>query len=122
MENKTWKPMTAGILSIISGAPTAVGGIALAVVGEGVTGLGIISLIKTVPWLSGILGVVAVFITAISIAMTVVGALAIVGGIYALKRRKWGLALAGSICSLFCNKILGILAIIFVSMGKSEFE
>jgi len=122
MENKTWKPITGGILSIIAGAPAAVGGIALVVVGESIAGLGIISLMQTVPWLSGILGVVAVILGAVAIPLIIVGAVAIVGGIYALKRRKWGLALAGSICALFCTWLLAIPAIIFVSIGKSEFE
>ena len=122
MENRTWKPMAAGILSIIAGAQNAIGGIALVVVGESIAGLGIISLMKTVPWLSGILGVVAVLLGAVAIPMIIVGAVAIVGGIFALKRKKWGLALAGSICALFSTWLLGVLAIIFVAMGKSEFE
>jgi len=45
-----------------------------------------------------------------------------VGGIYALGRRVWGLALAGSICALVGFGILGILAIIFVILGKGEFK
>jgi hypothetical protein len=73
----------------------------------------------------------------------------IVGGIYALRRRAWGLALAGSICALILGiplgvisalfapwlssssfpllafvvfAIPGILAIIFVVLGKGEFK
>jgi hypothetical protein len=45
-----------------------------------------------------------------------------VGGIYALKRKVWGLALAGCICALIGPWILGIPAIIFVALGKNEFE
>ena len=70
-----------------------------------------------------ILGIIAVMI-------------AIPGGIYALRRRKWGLALAGSIAvvgfgaygillPVFPGELLvglGILAIIFVSLSKSEFK
>ena len=48
--------------------------------------------------------------------------IAIVGGIYALRRRIWGLALAGSICALVGFGIPGILAIIFVTKGKREFK
>ena len=51
------------------------------------------------------------------------GIIAIVGGVYALRREVWGLALAGSICALIGPwAILGILAIIFVALGKGEFE
>ena len=60
---------------------------------------------------------------AIGAPVIVLGIVAILGGIYALRRRIWGLALAGSICALIGPWfILGILAIVFVSLGKREFE
>ncbi len=68
----------------------------------------------------------------------ILGIIAIVGGIYALRRRVWGLALAGSIAlvgfvgfrilrifpiePLVGFGIVGILSIIFVSLGKREFK
>jgi len=52
----------------------------------------------------------------------VLGIVAIVGGIYALKRQKWGLVLAGCICALFPWFILGLPVIIFVVLGKGEFK
>jgi hypothetical protein len=48
------------------------------------------------------------------------GILAITGGISAVRRRSFGLSLAGAICAL-PKGILGILAIIFVALGKREF-
>ena len=70
-----------------------------------------------------VFGVVAIpVIAGISIPITILGIVAIMGGIYALKRRVWGLALAGSICSLVCVFFLGIPAIMFVAIGKGEFE
>lgn len=110
---QTWKPTTAGILSIVAGAFSISGGIAIATLGRiahyvlGALGLPFMgSLIANVLAIPIILGVVA-----------------IVGGIYALRRRVWGLALAGAICALIAPPpgILGILAIIFVSLGKREF-
>ena len=81
-------------------------GIVIAVVG------GIGSIFIGLGWLS-----------AIGAPIIVLGIIAIVGGSCALRRRVWGLALAGSICAfLGPATILGILAIIFVSMGKGEFE
>ena len=103
---RTWKPTTAGILCIIGGAISVITGIVIAVVG------GIGSIFIGLGWLS-----------AIGAPIIVLGIIAIVGGSYALRRRVWGLALAGSICAfLGPSTILGILAIIFVSMGKGEFE
>jgi hypothetical protein len=48
--------------------------------------------------------------------------LAITGGIFALRRKVWGLALAGSIASLFTFFPCGIPALIFTCMGKREFD
>ena len=102
---KTWKPVAAGILAIIAGALQVIfGAICVAGIGfwGGMVGMG---------WLSVICAPLIVF-----------GIIAIVGGIYALKRRIWGLALAGSIFALIGPWfILGILAIIFVALGKGEF-
>jgi hypothetical protein len=109
---RTWKPTTAGILCIIGGALGVFLGTVLAVLG---TVVGAIFAGLSLPILGGlVMGTLAVGI--------VLGAVAIVGGIYALRRRKWGLALAGCICALFPWWFLGIPAIIFAVLGKGEFE
>jgi hypothetical protein len=48
--------------------------------------------------------------------------LAIIGGIYALQRRHWGLALAGSIASILVFFPTGIAAVIFVALSRNEFD
>ena len=110
---KTWKPTTAGILSIVAGAIGLLLGIWLAVE-LGLAG----SIAGTIP------GFPAELLPLIGVPGIILGIVAIVGGIYALRRRVWGLALAGAICAFLAPAgfILGILAIIFVAMGKREFE
>jgi len=113
---RTWKPMVAGILTIIAGSLGLLIGIGLAV-GFGLMGI----MIGMIPGFPG--GLLAL----IGIPGIILSIVAIVGGIYALRRRLWGLALAGAICALlftlpFLGWILAILAIIFVSLGKGEFE
>ena len=105
---RTWKPTTAGILSIIGGIVGVAGGIAMAVLGTALMGLGLPSIIP-------------LNVELISIPLTILGIVAIIGGMRALKRKTWGMALAGSICALFPVFPLGLLAIIFVAMGKKEF-
>ena len=114
---KTWKPTAAGVLTIIAGILGLLIGILLAV-GLGIAGM-IIGMIPGFPGV-GLLGL-------IGIPRIILSVVAIVGGIYALKRRLWGLALAGAICALLFTLpvlgwILAILAIIFVALGKGEFE
>jgi len=48
------------------------------------------------------------------------GIVALVGGVFALKRRAWGMALAGAICSM--SFLLGIPALVFLAMSKDEFK
>ena len=110
---RTWKPTTAGILTIIGGVIAIGPASCVGCIGAGVASLG--------TWLPGV-GWPAVVsgATLIAISITVV-ILAIVGGIYALGRKRWGLALTGAICACFPIIPLGVLAIIFVSLGKKEF-
>jgi hypothetical protein len=103
---KTWKPTVGGILAIIAGALELIFGVLLA------TGVGLLGGVFGMGWLSAIFAPLIVF-----------GIIAIVGGICASLRKIWGLALVGSICALIGPWfILGILAIIFVSLGKREFK
>jgi hypothetical protein len=51
----------------------------------------------------------------------VLGIIAIVGGVSAIRRKSFGLSLAGAICALIPLNLLGLLAVIFVSLGKREF-
>jgi hypothetical protein len=51
------------------------------------------------------------------------GVVSILGGISALQRRRWGLALAGGICALVpMQTLLGVLAIVFLAISKEEFN
>jgi len=51
----------------------------------------------------------------------ILGIIALVGGISAISRKRFGLSLAGAICALLSG-LMGILAVIFVVLGKREFR
>ena len=102
---KTWKPTTAGILAIVAGVFQVILGTVIAVIG------GIGGAFFGMGWMS-----------AIGAPLIVLGIVAIVGGIYAVRRKIWGLAIAGSICALIGPWMFGIPSIIFVILGKGEFE
>ena len=112
---RPWRPTTAGIVSIVAGAEGLIGGIIVTVIG-GMLGS-----------LSSLIGSAEIYtalniLLAIGIPLIIFGIVAIVGGIYAIKRRIWGLALAGSILAILCSPILGIIAVIFVAQSKKEFS
>jgi hypothetical protein len=122
--SKTWKPTVAGILDIVGGALSILGAIAVL--------LGILFFIPIlrsagpgpVPemgcWM--IPGILEAGFLIAAVYFLVVGVLPIIGGVYALRRKKWGLALAGSIAAIFGSSIIGILATIFTAMSRDEFE
>jgi len=132
---KTWKPTTAGILSIVAGAFGVIGGIVFLVLGTVAGGLlGLLGLLGAfglpdlssiiIPALGGIVAALGGIVAALAAFPLALGIVAIIGGIYAMRRQKWGLALAGAICALLCSPgfILGTSAIILVALGKNEFE
>jgi hypothetical protein len=90
---QTWKPTAAGTLTISAG----------------VLGLIVGSVLVTRPPLF-VVGLPAIVISTVAVA----------GGLCALTRRAWGLALAGSICAI--SFWLGIPATIFIILSKQEFS
>ena len=120
---RTWKATTAGILSIISGGLNGLVAIGLIIV---IGAFGSFSPIimgylppKDAPFIMPIILPILVVVLVLSVVSTV---FPIIGGVYALQRRRWGWALAGSIIAIFRTSVLGILSTIFVSMAKDEFE
>jgi hypothetical protein len=105
---RTWKPTTAGVLCIIIGAIGCLGGLTLAL---------------TSNHISAMYGVKTMgIIMAASFPAIALSIVTLIGGIFSIKRKIWGLALAGSICCLLLNFIFGIPSIIFLVSSKNEFE
>lgn len=97
---KTWKPIAAGILDIIAGGQCLTGGLVLFILGIACS-----SFARNFGSYSYSSSVLA-FMSAIALPIFIIGALAIRGGIYALKRKRWGFALASSIAALLPPCIL----------------
>jgi hypothetical protein len=113
---RTWKPTTGGILSIIAGAIN----LFIAIILVSVSRYDIWEYTRRFRDAMGFerMGI------ALGIILIILAIAAIVGGIFAILRRIWGLSLAGAICSLVPHPgmILGIPALIFVSMSRDEFD
>ena len=109
-KEKTWKPTTAGILNIISGVVYFLCFIGLLIAGV-ITGA-----IKDVPyWVPNLL-------YGLCIPVIILGAVAVIGGIYAIRRRSWGMALAGAISAFIISFIFGLCSIIFLAVAQKEFD
>lgn len=102
---KTWTPKTAGLLSIIAGI---IGLISSPIM----IAYGAIAILESTWWY---------YLYYAGLLFIPIGIIAIVGGIFALRRKIWWIALAGSISALICFLFLGIPAIIFTAQSKREF-
>lgn len=108
-----WMPSVAGALDLFAGVPALLLGVLFAKLG----GTTPFAATLGVEWLFN-------FLAAISTAMVVMGGIAILGGLAALRRGAWRVALVGSVCALFCHPlsfVVGIPAIIFTILGKKHF-
>jgi hypothetical protein len=112
-----------GVLSILGGLLGLIaGGIVLGIVRHIMIG-GPLWPIPHIPWMPG-LEVQLVFFPGrfiiVGILILVLRAMGITGGISALRRKSFGLSLAGAIC-IIPTVLFGILSVIFVALSKREF-
>lgn len=111
-------PTVAGILDIVAGSLGLIIGFFVILL------LAIFTIVR--PGGAGYLQEFPVVISAfalitLAIFSFIISVLAIVGGVYALRKKKWGLALAGSIAAFFVSSPLGIAAIVLIALSKNEF-
>ena len=101
---RVWKPIAAGIMSIIAGIIGIGGGAIIVLMGDFVSDSG------------GILG-----FEPLGVPTIILGIVAFTGGIFALRRRVWVMAVTGAIFAIPCMPVLGTLAIIFIALADQEF-
>jgi hypothetical protein len=123
---KTWKPTVAGILNIIAGVFNLLGAIGVIIgiivfVSVGVSPL-FEEMWRELAYLGIGLNFLIIIMVIFAIFSAIVGILPLLGGIYALQRKQWGLALTGSIAAILGSTPLGIAATIFTALSKDEFE
>jgi hypothetical protein len=116
----TWKPIMAGILDIVAGAIGMVGSVYFVVLS---------SLFRTIHETMGLDPAVILQteqliakLFAVPFVLMFIGIISIIGGVYALQRRIWGLALAGAICSCIVFPFFGLPSIIITALARDEFN
>jgi uncharacterized membrane protein len=99
---ETTLPVIGGALNIVCGVFGLIGGIVL------------LSLVY--------FAIIPVFLVALGIIIPIIGAIAIYGGICAIRREKFGWAILGGIFALLSFFILGLPGLILVIVAKDEFK
>jgi len=115
--DKSWWPTIAGILNIVTGSLGIINGL-LVMAGIAVfsaIGAGCGALVEFVPF-------GPILLLAIVIPFVLLNIVSIVGGVCALNKKRWRLALAGSITTFFVNWVFGAAAVVFIGLSRSEFD
>jgi hypothetical protein len=114
--DKQWIPTVAGVLEVVAAVCALIGSAGAAFA---------CAIISSVPELQQEpdfpFELVTGLLTAVAAGIFLFGALSLIGGIAAIRRRGWGWALAGSIAALFIMPPAGIFALVLVIIGASEF-
>ena len=119
---KTLQPKLAGILNIVAGSLRVFCVIGLIIVITVVdTWKFLVAVIppEDLPFVAPMVNTILILLLVASVIETV---FPIIGGIFALQRRRWGWALTGSIVAIFGMLPLGVASTLLVVMSKDEFE
>jgi len=113
------KATVAGILDITAGIFGFVGGIPLLVLALG--GAAVLGMVPE-PEANRLAFLPMALFLPLALLGFVSGFIAIIGGIAALNRRRWGLSVAGAIAAIFGFFPVGIAAVIFTILAEPEFR
>ena len=117
-----WMPTAGGILNIVSGALGIIGSLVMLLVAV-VIRAGTTQYYLDGRYYGGMEGFWMVFFIIIAIVIALFSIVALISGMFALQRKTWGLALAGSICSILeGGNVLGIISTVFIAMSRREFK
>jgi len=113
----------AGVLNIVSGVIgiLTVLGIVLVILVVRVAFNEIFPFIDTTLPPDVLANMVTIFYTVGGVLLALASVLAIAGGVFALQKKYWGLALAGAIAGIFTFFPCGVAATIFTAMARPEF-
>jgi hypothetical protein len=112
--DRSWIPTVAGVLDILAGGLALIGFLLL------VCGAFVVTHLPDAdPDEFGLMIAETVLVGAAAVVL-VVAILAVVGGIFALQRKRWGWALTGSIAAAFVCPPVGLPAIILTVLAEKD--
>jgi hypothetical protein len=119
--NQRWMPTAAGVLCIVSGSLGLFSRLIWLAFGNALASQIQHSIYPSSTY--NPLGGFFIFFGVVYLLSAVFDILAIIGGIFALQRKNWGLSLAGAISTLLAGSwLFGALSIVFISLSRKEFD
>jgi len=118
--NNKWMPTAGGVINMVAAGLNLVSAISLGVCAV------IFQFMANDPTFyvedQEVFAIFVPFFWVLAFFIFALGIPALIGGIFAMQRKRWGWAMAGSICAVLSNTILGVIALIFVAMSRKEFD
>jgi hypothetical protein len=118
---KTAIPVIGGILILIAGIMgLAMGGILIAIDVDQLADYGVD--------VAGITDTLEDILTVCGAIMIILGLIAVLGGVFGVMRKHWGLAVLGGVIGLFVlgpfmlGSLLSLIGLIMIAISKKEFE
>jgi uncharacterized membrane protein YedE/YeeE len=120
----TWKSTTGGVLTVVAGVLSLICCLGMIVVAALVGSSEAVLDYARDAGLSGVdVTLIQTIMIIAAIYFAITAALALIGGIFALQRKRWGWALAGSIAAIPGSWWpLGVAATVFTAISKDEFK
>ncbi|MDD1767958.1 MAG: zinc ribbon domain-containing protein [Methanomassiliicoccales archaeon] len=119
-------PLIGGILVMISGVIGIVIGLTMAVAAAAIGD--ILGDLYGGMYGLDVLGMIEGIIVACGVIWFIIGLIALIGGVFALRKKRWGIAIVGGVFALltigpyFLASILGLIGLILIAISKREFS
>jgi len=113
MKPKTWKPVLGGVLILIGGLLVVLWGVGL--IGA-IDALDFVMPVELDAW-----DMLSDLVKACGAIMIVLGLIGVLGGIFAIMRKAFGLAIVGGILALPGFGIFALVGLVLVAISKDEF-
>lgn len=112
--DRSWIPTVAGVLDILAGGLALIGFLAL------VCAVFVVNNLPDADPDDFGLMIAETVLVSVSVVVLIVALLAVLGGVFALQRKRWGWALAGSIAAAFVCPPVGLPAIILTVLAEKD--
>ena len=106
---RTALPTIAGVINIVIGSLNLLG-----IIGVGIA-------IIVISSAAGVDVIVIPILWSVLVALLILGLPSLIGGIYALQKKNWAIALIGSIASFLIWNIIGLIPLILIIISRDEF-
>jgi uncharacterized membrane protein HdeD (DUF308 family) len=121
---KTWKSTTAGVLTVVAGVLSLICCFGMSVAAALVnSNERVLDFVRDRGLSDVDVNMIQTILIIVAVYFAITAVLELVGGIFALQRKRWGWGLAGSIAAILSSWWpIGVTATVFTAIARDEFK